>query len=421
MNGKLKLDYKDKKALQLLTSCLLKRDFGLQVDLPPDKLIPVLPLRLNYILWLEDMENALGWKSQTIVKGLDIGCGASCIYPLLGVVHSKHRWRMVGLELMEDSVQWAGRNVEKNGLKDNIEVVQQKSNDGSILKHFMSGRESFDFCMCNPPFFNDDAVSHENRTSRRKEPSNAATGSDKELRTEGGELCFLEQIIDESLELKERITVYTSMIGHKKNFEEIIRVMKRRSISNVTTTRFCQGNTTRWAVAWSFSSAAILSNVPDRFEQETASRKVIGKPLGGRFLALDDVETVIEAETKLLAVLESLEVQMNPLEGNTDRMWELVAQENTWSHQRRRRREAQRKLSPGSENRNNVVRELEGTPSKRLKAEQQQCEPVLKAVLCLKTKEDGYYLGLSYLSGIAGKDALNQILQFVKNNIRSLR
>ncbi|XP_001660022.2 methyltransferase-like protein 16 homolog [Aedes aegypti] len=426
LNGRLKLDYKDKKALQLLTTCLLKRDFGLQIDLPPDKLVPTLPLRLNYILWLEDLEDALGWKSRPEVRGLDIGCGASCIYPLLGVVHSKHRWRMVGLELLEDSVMAARKNVEGNSLQEYIDVVQQESEDGSILKDFMGEKERFDFCMCNPPFFDDhDGAVHENRTSQRKEPPNASTGSDKELRIEGGELRFLERIIDESLELKERITVYTSMIGHKKNFEEILRIMKRRSISNVTTTRFCQGNTTRWGIAWSFSSAALLANVPDRFEQESSNRKSVGKPLEGKILSLEDVENFDSAQTNLLSVLKSLDLQINPLKGETEHMWELVAQDNTWSHQRRKRREAKRKLSPGSENRNNQERELDGasnsdgTPSKKLKSEQSCCEPVLKAVLCLKSKEGGYYLGLSYLSGIAGKDALNQILQFVKNNICS--
>nr|XP_019539786.2 U6 small nuclear RNA (adenine-(43)-N(6))-methyltransferase-like [Aedes albopictus] len=428
LNGKLKLDYKDRKALQLLTSCLLKRDYGLQVDLPPDKLVPTLPLRLNYILWLEDLEEALGWKNRAEVRGLDIGCGASCIYPLLGVVHSKRRWRMVGLELLEDSVLVARANVERNGLQACIEVVQQKSEDGSVLKQFMEGRENFDFCMCNPPFFDDDeGTTHKDRTDQRKEPPNAVTGSDKELRIDGGELRFLERIIDESLELKERITVYTSMIGHKKNFEEILRIMKRRSISNVTTTRFCQGNTTRWGVAWSFSSAAILSNVPDRFEQESSGRKSVGKPLEGKIFSLEDVGSIDVVQASLLRVLKTLDLQINALSGDTDHMWELIALDNTWSHQRRKRREAHRKLSPGSENRNNQERELEtssnsdGTPSKKLKSDQRDCEPVLKAVLCLKRKDDGYYLALSYLSGIAGKDALNQILQFVKNNIRNTR
>ncbi|XP_065080257.1 U6 small nuclear RNA (adenine-(43)-N(6))-methyltransferase [Ochlerotatus camptorhynchus] len=426
LNGRIKLDYKDRKALQLLTACLLKRDFGLELDLPPDKLVPTLPLRLNYILWLEDLEEAFGWKNRSEVRGLDIGCGASCIYPLLGVSHSKHRWKMIGLELLEDSVEFARRNVERNGLAEYIEVVQQKKFCENILTGFMEGQEELDFCMCNPPFYEDEISESENRTSRRKEPSNAATGCDQELRIEGGELRFVERIIDESLKLKERISIYTSMIGHKRNFEEILRIMKSRSINNITTTRFCQGNTTRWGIAWSFSSATLLAKVPDRFEQESSKRKAPGKPLDGRILSLDDVPSLDVARSKLLAVLSQLDLELKPLV-DAECMWELSAQENSWSHQRRRRRGAQRKPSPGSENRTNEEREngaspsTEGTPSKRLKADNSHTEPVLKSVLALKSREDGYYLALSYLSGIAGKDALNQILQFVKNNIQKVQ
>lgn len=73
--GKVYLDFKKPLALRALTTVLLKEDFSLDVDLPIDRLIPTIPLRLNYIHWIEDI---LGEKSGTI-SGVDIGMLLSLI------------------------------------------------------------------------------------------------------------------------------------------------------------------------------------------------------------------------------------------------------------------------------------------------------------------------------------------------------
>ena len=68
LTGKVILDFKDPEALRALTIALLKNDFGLTVSLPVDRLIPTVPQRLNYILWLEDIFN-----QKKDLRGIDIG------------------------------------------------------------------------------------------------------------------------------------------------------------------------------------------------------------------------------------------------------------------------------------------------------------------------------------------------------------
>jgi len=64
------VEFRDPASLRALTWALLKDDFNIDVSIPLDRLIPTVPLRLNYILWLEDIFS-LATKPQ--LHGIDIG------------------------------------------------------------------------------------------------------------------------------------------------------------------------------------------------------------------------------------------------------------------------------------------------------------------------------------------------------------
>lgn len=73
-SGAVIIDFKDPAALRALTCALLENDFDLKIEIPLDRLIPTVPLRLNYILWVEDLVRCLpGRDTQTDVIGVDIG------------------------------------------------------------------------------------------------------------------------------------------------------------------------------------------------------------------------------------------------------------------------------------------------------------------------------------------------------------
>lgn len=72
--GRFTLNFKDPEALRALTCALLESDFGLKLSIPLDRLIPTVPLRLNYILWIEDLLACLpDTQGHAIVRGFDIG------------------------------------------------------------------------------------------------------------------------------------------------------------------------------------------------------------------------------------------------------------------------------------------------------------------------------------------------------------
>jgi methyltransferase len=73
-SGAVTIDFKDPKALRALTYALLENDFDIKIEIPLDRLIPTLPLRLNYILWVEDLVGCLpGYDTHSSVIGVDIG------------------------------------------------------------------------------------------------------------------------------------------------------------------------------------------------------------------------------------------------------------------------------------------------------------------------------------------------------------
>lgn len=70
-NKRVRVDFTNMEALRMLTKILLEKDFGLNVCLPEGFLIPTVPQRLNYILWIEDLLAAVSRTER--VRGIDIG------------------------------------------------------------------------------------------------------------------------------------------------------------------------------------------------------------------------------------------------------------------------------------------------------------------------------------------------------------
>lgn len=86
----------------------------MSLDIPVDRLIPRVPQRLNYILWVEDL---LSCKSNA--SGIDIGCGSSCIFSLLACALNKN-WKMLTSEIDDLNYKYAINNVTINNLTERI-------------------------------------------------------------------------------------------------------------------------------------------------------------------------------------------------------------------------------------------------------------------------------------------------------------
>lgn len=111
-------------------------------------------------------------------------------------------------------------------------------------------KNPFTFTMCNPPFFSaqetSPASNSESESTRiRMPPRNARSGNEVELVVEGGETEFVLRMIKESFDIKDRVKIYTTMLGKKSSLLFLRKEFEKLNIVNSTWTEFCQGHTTR--------------------------------------------------------------------------------------------------------------------------------------------------------------------------------
>jgi len=253
------LDFTDPAAVMQLTKALLKEDFNLQIDLLPDRLCPPVPNRHNYILWLKELLDSTSssyfdqYEPERSVTGLDIGTGASLIYPLLGCIQ-RPRWRFIATDVDPVSLAGARRNAAINHLTPRIRIVHRAASDALIPLNELD-ISHLDFVMINPPFYASEAELLNLAAQKSHPPHSACTGAPVEMVCEGGEVEFVKRMINESLVLKERVQWYTAMLGKQSSLEDLVNVLRGHGISNFAVTTFVQGTKTRrWALGWSFST-----------------------------------------------------------------------------------------------------------------------------------------------------------------------
>ncbi|RHY64711.1 hypothetical protein DYB38_001919 [Aphanomyces astaci] len=239
-----------------LTRALLHRDFGITTwHVPLNRLCPPLPNRLNYIHWIEDLilfsQSSYVSTEDAPIWGVDIGTGASVIYPLLG--HSLNQWRFLATDVDAESIEYAAANLRSNHLEHviHLETVAD-GHDAAILPTASIQRRCRHdgpvlFTMCNPPFF--DSIDQADTN-----PRTACTGSASEMTTPGGEVAFVTRMIQDSLLLTSQVRWYTSLIGRKSSLRPLLAILRSHGIPNMRTTEFLQGRTTRWGLAWSFTT-----------------------------------------------------------------------------------------------------------------------------------------------------------------------
>lgn len=243
------ITFSNPKAVKALNTALLNQYYKINYwEFPDTNLCPPIPSRADYIHYLADLD--IDNTAETI---LDIGTGATCIYPLLG--NSLFGWQFVATDISEKSLENAQEIIRKNKLENSIKLRKQNRKK-NILQGVILPNESFFATMCNPPFYisKDEAEKANNRKQRNlgiKTKSRNFGGNSNELWYKGGELAFIKNYIKESVLFKTQVTWFTSLVSKGENLPKIYQSLDAVN-ATVKTIDMEHGNKITRIVAWSY-------------------------------------------------------------------------------------------------------------------------------------------------------------------------
>ena len=250
--GTLTIDFANPKAVKIFNASLLKTHYNItNWDFPEENLCPPIPGRVDYIHHLNDLFKSTGLNDN--IRILDIGTGASCIYPLLG--SKLNDWSFLGTDIDASSLAISKKIIEHNKLKNSIELFLQKGEANIITEDLFD--KPFTASMCNPPFYGSQYEAVEANARKLKglgidKTARNFGGSQNELWYKGGEKAFLHNYLYQSSKFKENCFWYTSLVSKKENVQTMEDSLAKLGTTEIKVIPMHQGNKVTRIVAWTF-------------------------------------------------------------------------------------------------------------------------------------------------------------------------
>ena len=253
--GEKSVNFSDSKAVKSLNNALLKHHYDLEYwNIPEGYLCPAVPGRAEYIHHIADLLES----KTTEVRLLDIGTGASLVYPI--IASHQYNWSVIGTDIDQEVLESAQTIINKNKrLQSSVELRRQK-NTNDILHGIIDDNEHFDLTMCNPPFYSsaEEAIKNNTRKNKNlhgkhsKKKDRNFSGKANELWTEGGEKQFLKDMVYQSQKYASQVSWFTTLVSREAHIPAI-----KKSIESVNATRakvinMGTGNKMSRIVAWQF-------------------------------------------------------------------------------------------------------------------------------------------------------------------------
>jgi len=258
------IDFSNPLSVKILNQALLNHYYGISNwEFPDENLCPAIPGRADYIHHIADLlgENNLG----TIPTGekitcLDIGIGASCIYPIIGVI--EYDWKFIGSDIDPKAIAFAQKIIDSNSaIKNKIECrLQKKSKD--VFHSILTKEDKIELIICNPPFHA--SIEEAQKGSRRKiknlsgkkvkTPKLNFSGISSELICEGGENRFVQNMIRESQEFSKSCYWFSTLVSKQSNLKGIYKLLENIEASQIKIIPMGTGNKSTRIVAWTFLS-----------------------------------------------------------------------------------------------------------------------------------------------------------------------
>ena len=187
---------------------------------------------------------------------LDIGTGASLIYPILGV--KTFGWSFTATDVDQKSLRVAGAQVRFNPVLKHVELRGQ-ADRRRVLQGIIKPNDRFDVTMCNPPFFGNEAealaASAKKWAKLRQQQADGLSfgGTANELYTQGGEVKFLQILIEESAAFQSQVRWFTTLVSKKGYLKAAVRQLDRIEVAEHRVLPLAQGNKQARILAWRYA------------------------------------------------------------------------------------------------------------------------------------------------------------------------
>lgn len=249
------IDFANPKAVKALNTALLFKHYNINFwEFPDSNLCPPIPGRVDYIHHIANLLKLS--KISDNINVLDIGTGASCIYPILG--QAEYNWKFVATDIDETALEYAQKIINKNGLNNVIELRFQKE-ASQIFKGILNEGDVFSVSICNPPFYKSETEALE-ATTRKLQGLNREgdtivrnfSGTQNELWYKGGEKAFIHNYLYESSLYKNHCVWFTTLVSKKDLVKGMYASLKKLGATDIKTIHMGQGNKISRIVAWTF-------------------------------------------------------------------------------------------------------------------------------------------------------------------------
>ncbi|MEI6683540.1 MAG: 23S rRNA (adenine(1618)-N(6))-methyltransferase RlmF [Bacteroidota bacterium] len=256
------IDFFNPEAVKALNKALLQHYYGVvNWDIPPGYLSPPIPGRADYIHYMADVlcsKNYGKVPTGDNIKCLDIGVGANCVYPLIGI--HEYGWRFIGSDTDPVAIESANRVIGQNeALRDKIELrLQKQPND--IFFGILQDGEMIDLTVCNPPFYatladarNATVKKLTNLTADKvTEPVQNFGGQDHEIWCKGGEEKFVRDMVRQSKFFGASCFWFSTLVSKQSHLKGVYEALHEADAADVKTIPMGQGNKSSRIVAWTF-------------------------------------------------------------------------------------------------------------------------------------------------------------------------
>jgi 23S rRNA (adenine1618-N6)-methyltransferase len=192
------------------------------------------------------------------VRVLDVGVGANCVYPVIGV--KEYGWSFVGTDIDPIAIESARKIVEMNSVLSGMIEIRLQPVAADIFRGIIEPGEQFDLSVCNPPFH---SSMEEASTATRRKILNLTKGRDKntiqnfggqniELIYPGGEEAFVRRMIQQSARIPTQCKWFSTLIAKSDHLPAVYKSLEIARAAEVKTIDMAQGQKVSRVVAWRF-------------------------------------------------------------------------------------------------------------------------------------------------------------------------